>query len=83
LKIFKLKFPYGHINRPDRKKISTTEVKRILESLEIKVTMKLESGFTGKCKTLSCRVTREADVIEEILRFMASSKGGIIENLKY
>ncbi|WP_348719314.1 phenylalanine--tRNA ligase subunit beta, partial [uncultured Algoriphagus sp.] len=63
---FEIDVEYGHINRLIGKKIAPTEVKSILESLEIQVENETEQGFKAIVKPYRVDVTREADIIEEI-----------------
>ena len=59
---------YKHIDRLIGKSIPKEEVKEILESLEISVIDETELGFKAIVKPYRTDVTREADIIEEILR---------------
>ena len=59
---------FGHINRLIGKVIEPTEVVTILESLEIAVTELTTEGFVATVKPYRVDVTREADIIEEVLR---------------
>lgn len=59
---------FGHINRLIGKVIEPTEVVGILESLEIKVSELTTEGFVATVKPYRVDVTREADIIEEVLR---------------
>jgi phenylalanyl-tRNA synthetase beta chain len=79
---FQIEVSYDHINRLIGKKIAPTDVKRILESLEIKVTNVTEIGFTAIAKPYRVDVTREADIIEEILRIYGFEQVALVENLK-
>ncbi len=72
---------YGHINRLIGKKIAPTEAKRILESLDIQVKGETESGFIAVSRPYRVDVTREADVIEEILRIHGFEQVALAENL--
>ncbi|MDG1279341.1 MAG: phenylalanine--tRNA ligase subunit beta [Algoriphagus sp.] len=78
---FQIEVSYGHIDRLIGKKIPAAEVKRILESLEIQVTEESETGFTAIAKPYRVDVTREADVIEEILRIHGFEQVALSENL--
>ncbi|MFT4860339.1 MAG: phenylalanyl-tRNA synthetase beta chain [Algoriphagus sp.] len=78
---FEIEVSFGHINRLIGKEIAHNEVKRILESLEIKVTDETEIGFTAIAKPYRVDVTREADVIEEILRIHGFEQVVLAENL--
>ena len=59
---------FGHINRLIGKVIEPTEVVGILESLEIAVSESTAEGFVATVKPYRVDVTREADIIEEVLR---------------
>jgi phenylalanyl-tRNA synthetase beta chain len=59
---------FGHINRLIGKVIEPTEVVGILESLEIVVSELTTEGFVATVKPYRVDVTREADIIEEVLR---------------
>jgi phenylalanyl-tRNA synthetase beta chain len=59
---------FGHINRLIGKVIEPTEVVEILESLEIAVSELTTEGFVATVKPYRVDVTREADIIEEVLR---------------
>lgn len=65
---FEIDVEYGHINRLIGKKIDPIEVKTILESLDIQVVDETEVGFKAIVKPYRVDVTREADIIEEVLR---------------
>jgi phenylalanyl-tRNA synthetase beta chain len=73
---------YGHVNRLIGKKIAPSEVKSILESLDIKVENETNDGFTAIVKPYRVDVTREADIIEEILRIHGFHQVELSENLK-
>lgn len=65
---FEIDVKYAHIDRLIGKYIPKDLVNDILESLEIKVTEKTETGFKAIVKPYRVDVTREADIIEEVLR---------------
>lgn len=73
---------YGHINRLIGKKIEPAQVKSILESLEINVENETAEGFTATAKPYRVDVTREADIIEEILRIYGFHNVELSENLR-
>lgn len=79
---FMIEVSYGHINRLIGKKIAPTEVKSILESLDIKVENETEEGFTAIVKPYRVDVTREADIIEEVLRIHGFHQVELSENLR-
>ncbi len=79
---FVIEVSYGHINRLIGKKIASSEVKSILESLDIKVENETEEGFTAIVKPYRVDVTREADIIEEVLRIHGFHQVELSENLR-
>lgn len=79
---FVIEVEYGHINRLIGKTIEPSEVKSILESLEIRVENETETGFTAIAKPYRVDVTREADIIEEVLRIHGFHQVLLSENLK-
>jgi phenylalanyl-tRNA synthetase beta chain len=78
---FVIEVSYGHINRLIGKKIDPSEVKSILESLDIRVENETEAGFTAIVKPYRVDVTREADIIEEVLRIHGFHQVELSENL--
>lgn len=79
---FVIDVEYGHVDRLIGKKIAPSEVKSILESLDIKVENETAKGFTAIAKPYRVDVTREADVIEEILRIHGFHQVALSENLR-
>ncbi|HSF53697.1 MAG TPA: phenylalanine--tRNA ligase subunit beta [Algoriphagus sp.] len=79
---FVIEVTYGHVNRLIGKKIAPAEVKSILESLDIKVTNETQEGFIAIVKPYRVDVTREADIIEEILRIHGFHQVELSENLR-
>ncbi|SEF79488.1 phenylalanine--tRNA ligase subunit beta [Algoriphagus boritolerans] len=79
---FVIEVSYGHINRLIGKKIDPSEVKSILESLDIKVENETNDGFTAIVKPYRVDVTREADIIEEVLRIHGFHQVELSENLR-
>ncbi|WP_186758443.1 phenylalanine--tRNA ligase subunit beta [Echinicola salinicaeni] len=65
---FEIDVKYAHIDRLIGKHIPKELVDEILESLEIKVTNKTDEAFKAIVKPYRVDVTREADIIEEVLR---------------
>ena len=59
---------YNHINTLIGKNITPQEVKDILTAIEIEIVAETQEGLTLRIPTNKVDVTREADVIEEILR---------------
>jgi phenylalanyl-tRNA synthetase beta chain len=68
VKDFEVEVEYAHIDRLIGKKIPHEEVKSILENLDIRVEDMTATGFKAIVKPYRVDVTREADIIEEILR---------------
>ncbi len=59
---------YRHVNRLIGKRIPSEEIKAILNALDISITAETEDGLTLEIPPYRVDVTREVDVIEEILR---------------
>lgn len=78
---FEIDVEYGHINRLIGKTIEPSEVKSILESLDIRVVDETASGFKAIVKPYRVDVTREADIIEEVLRIHGFHQVELSENL--
>ena len=72
---------FGHINRLIGKVIDPEEVVTILESLDIRVTEQTSEGFLATVKPYRVDVTREADIIEEVLRIHGFQQVVLSENL--
>lgn len=79
---FMVEVAYGHVNRLIGKEIAPGEVKTILESLDIKVINETAEGFTAIVKPYRVDVTREADIIEEVLRIHGFHQVELSENLR-
>ncbi|WP_158860452.1 phenylalanine--tRNA ligase subunit beta [Lunatibacter salilacus] len=77
---FKVPVKYKHIDRLIGKHIPADEIKEILESLEIRVEDEDSVGFTAVVKPYRVDVTREADIIEEILRIYGFESIPLQEN---
>jgi len=65
---FEIDVSYKHIQRLIGKTLPQEEIKEILEGLEIQVVQETKEGFKAVVKPYRTDVTREADIIEEILR---------------
>lgn len=78
---FVVEVTYGHVNRLIGKKIAPSEVKTILESLDIQVQNETPEGFTAIVKPYRVDVTREVDIIEEILRIHGFHQVALSEHL--
>lgn len=65
---FEVAIKYAHVDRLIGKKIEPQQIKNILEALEITVEKESAEGLLLKVPPYRVDVTREADVIEEILR---------------
>lgn len=65
---FEVAVKYANVDRLIGKHIPAETIKEILENLEIGLKNETEVGFTAIVKPYRVDVTREADIIEEILR---------------
>ena len=72
---------FGHINRLIGKVIDPEEVVAILEGLDIAISGRTETGFVATVKPYRVDVTREADIIEEVLRIHGFQQVPLSENL--
>ena len=63
-----IKTTYENFHRLIGKRLSRDQITSILESLEIEVSNKTEEGFTAIVPSFRNDVTREADLVEEVLR---------------
>ncbi len=68
IKHFEFEVKYSHIDRLIGKKIPHETIDKILSALEIEITSKNEDVISLKVPPYRVDVSREADVIEEILR---------------
>ncbi len=73
---------FGHINRLIGKVIEPTDLVGILESLEIAVSELTTEGFVATVKPYRVDVTREADIIEEVLRIHGFQQVVLSETLR-
>jgi len=65
---FKIPVKWAHINRLIGKNLGKSEIKKILNLLDINLQDETGKGFTALAPPYRSDVLREADVIEEILR---------------
>lgn len=65
---FSIQISYQHVHRLIGKAISVEEIKAIITALDIKITAETEEGLYLEVPSYRVDVTREVDVIEEILR---------------
>ena len=72
---------YAHVDRLIGKKIAPEEIKTILENLDIQVVKQSASGFIASVKPYRVDVSREADIIEEILRIHGFHQVALSEKL--
>lgn len=79
---FEIDVKYKNIHRLIGKELSHTEIKEILGNLDVQVLSESEEGFKVAVKPYRVDVTREADVIEEILRIHGFDNVALSENLK-
>ncbi|SHN03609.1 phenylalanyl-tRNA synthetase beta subunit [Cyclobacterium lianum] len=77
---FQVPVRYSNVDRLIGKVIDRKEIKQILESLDILLTQESEEGFVALVKPYRVDVTREADVIEEILRIYGFDAIPLAEN---
>ncbi|PMD97136.1 phenylalanine--tRNA ligase subunit beta [Siphonobacter sp. BAB-5405] len=73
---------YRNIDRLIGQKIPHEQIHQILTDLDIKVWNGTEEGFTASIPAYRVDVTREADVIEEILRIYGLNNIGLSANLR-
>ncbi|MBT0811880.1 phenylalanine--tRNA ligase subunit beta [Litoribacter ruber] len=77
---FEVAVKYRNITRLIGKHIEKEEIKAILTHLDIKVVDETEEGFRAIVKPYRVDVTREADIIEEILRIYGFEKVELTEH---
>ncbi|MVN21042.1 phenylalanine--tRNA ligase subunit beta [Mucilaginibacter arboris] len=65
---FTVQISYKHVHRLIGKAISVEEIKSIITALDIQITAETEEGLSLEVPPYRVDVTREVDVIEEILR---------------
>lgn len=68
VKPFRVPVLYAHVDRLIGVSLSPQVIEEILVALDIEITDKTDKGFTAIVPAYRVDVTREADVIEEILR---------------
>src|SRR5690606_37043466 len=73
---------YRNIDRLIGKKLDREAIFRILRLLDIEVESSAEEGFIAVAPPYRVDVTREADVVEEILRIYGYDNIELSENLK-
>jgi phenylalanyl-tRNA synthetase beta chain len=73
---------YANVNRLIGVEIPVSDVKAILAALEMEIVSETETGFTVAVPTNKSDVTREADVIEEILRIYGFNKVPISNQIR-
>ncbi len=81
LEPFRVDVDYSHVDRLIGKKIDREVIKKILESLEIKIESEDPGGIRVSVPRYRVDVQREADVIEEILRIYGYNKVGFMERM--
>ena len=79
-RIFKVN--YKNVNRLAGQKIESDEIKNIIRWLEIKILNEDDEGMLVKVPTFKVDVTREADIIEEILRIYGFNNIAIPSQLR-
>ncbi|MFR5736915.1 MAG: hypothetical protein ACLUER_14620, partial [Odoribacter splanchnicus] len=70
---FEVEVKYAHIDRLIGKKIGQDTIKKILNALEIKIVKEDTEGLSLQIPPYRVDVRREADVIEDILEYTAST----------
>lgn len=78
---FEIEVSYANIHRLIGKEISKDEIRKTLENLDIRYIGETEKNITVSVKPYRVDVTREADIIEEILRIHGFDKVALSENL--
>ena len=78
---FVIPVTYRNIDRLIGKQLGKDLIKSILVSLDIQITEETEAGFTAIVPPYRVDVTREADIIEEILRVYGFNNIELSENL--
>lgn len=78
---FEIEVSYANIHRLIGKEISREEIKTTLENLDIRYIGETEKNITVAVKPYRVDVTREADVIEEVLRIHGFDNVPLSENL--
>jgi len=73
---------YANVNRLIGVEIPIEDMKAILAALEMEIVSESETGFTVAVPTNKADVTREADVIEEILRIYGFNKVPISNQIR-
>lgn len=82
VKDHRVKVKYAHIDRLIGQKIETEAIKNILLSLEIKIVEETDEGLLLDVPPYRVDVTREADIIEEILRIFGYNNISISDEVK-
>lgn len=82
IKNFEIEVSYSRINTLIGKQIDKETVKNILESLEIGILSETDEGLNLSVPPFKVDVTREADVVEEILRIYGYNNIGFSDSLK-
>jgi phenylalanyl-tRNA synthetase beta chain len=77
-----LVFRESYAQRLIGKKIPTAEIQAILDALELECIEKLDDGWKLRIPLYRVDVTREADVVEEVLRIYGYDKVDFPEGLK-
>jgi phenylalanyl-tRNA synthetase beta chain len=71
---FSIQISYKHVHRLIGKAIAVEEIKSIITALDIEITAETEEGLSLEVPSYRVDVTREVDVIEEILRIYGYNK---------
>lgn len=81
IKDFEVPVSYDHIHRLIGIEIPKDRIRQILNDLDIRITEETESNFVAVVPPYRVDVTREADVIEEILRIFGINNIPLSEKL--
>jgi phenylalanyl-tRNA synthetase beta chain len=81
LEPFRVEVNYAHIDRLIGKKIDRKVIRRILENLDIEIVSESQEQLSLVVPRYRVDVTREADVIEEILRIYGYNNIGFAEQM--
>ena len=78
----KINVSYAHVNRLIGTDMDAEDIKRILRALQMTIVTETEHGLTVEVPTDKADVTREADVIEEILRIYGFDRVPLPDSLR-
>jgi phenylalanyl-tRNA synthetase beta chain len=81
-KNFQIELSYRNIDRLIGQKLDRQRIREILTSLDVKVWSESAEGFTASVPPYRVDVTREADLIEEILRIYGLNNIALADHLR-